>query len=79
MDYVPLTTTLTFDNTNDLQMVHISISDDIICESFETFYVSLGSLSAGCYVTENLLRVWIWDDESHFGTGEAHSIVLYFI
>ena len=66
MDYTALTTTLIFDNANDLQMIHIPILDDSVCEGQETFFVFLNSLSSGCDVIENVLTVMIWDDEAHF-------------
>lgn len=69
-------TTLTFDNANDFQSVHIEILGDNICEGHESFSVFLNSLSDGCAVNSSELIVWIWDDEVHFGDDPHFSIAL---
>ncbi len=76
MDYENTATTLTFDDSNELQMFHVDILDDTICEGHESFYVFLSSDSDGCNVTEERLTVWIWDDEVHFGDDPHFSIAL---
>ena len=76
MDYIGKSTTLTFDNTTNLQMVHIEILDDTIREGHESFTVSLNTMSDGCQINESILTVWIWDDEVHFGDDPHFSIAL---
>ena len=76
MDYTAIDTILTFDNSNELQMAHIEILDDTICEGHESFTVSLNTMSDGCQINDSLLTVWIWDDEVHFGDDPHFSIAL---
>lgn len=76
MDYTSLVTTLTFDNANSAQTIHIEILDDTICEGHETFSVFLNTVSDGCAVADSELIVWIWDDEVHFGDDPHFSIAL---
>lgn len=76
MDYTSLITTLTFDNSNELQEVLIEILDDTICEGHESFSVFLSTSSDGCSISEPQLYVIIWDDEVHFGDDPHFSIAL---
>jgi len=78
MDYVQTSSVLVFDEATQMQMFHVEILDDTLCEGHELFNVMLSTDGEGCEIAsgQELLEIWIWDDEVHFGDDPHFSIAL---